>query len=265
MPQMFYPNSYVTGAPSPCAGLSSLCTSGFLYETSNGNSTREAGSFQLRRRLHAGFTASLLYTYAKAIDDSGGTAQNWLNLSAERGLSSFDQRQQLTFPQLQYTSGMGLGGGSLISGWKAAALKEWTFLATPTWGTGSPETPVIAGTLGGTTASVLRPNYTGAALYAAPAGKFLNPAAFAAPAAGQFGDASVGMITGPQKFSMNGSMARTFRVNDRTTLNLSVNANNVLNHVVFGTYGNTISTPTFGVASGANPMRSMTIRADFRF
>ena len=39
------------------------------YMTSNGNSTREAGSIQLRRRLHSGFTASLQYTYAKAIDD----------------------------------------------------------------------------------------------------------------------------------------------------------------------------------------------------
>ena len=40
--------------------------------TSNGNSTRESGSVQLRRRLHNGFTATLLYTYAKAIDDSAG-------------------------------------------------------------------------------------------------------------------------------------------------------------------------------------------------
>jgi trimeric autotransporter adhesin len=271
MPQYFYPNSYLVGTPSPCEGLSSLCTSGFTYETSNGDSTREAGSFQLRRRLHAGFTASVLYTYAKAIDDTntkGQPAQNWLNLSAERGLSSFDQRQQLTFPQLQYTSGMGLGGGSLISGWKAAVLKEWTLFATPTWGTGLPETPLYTGQLGGTTnPSILRPNFTGASLYAAPAGMFLNQAAFAIPAAGEFGNAGVDTITGPQQFSMNGAAQRTFRINDRTTLNLSVNATNVLNHVVFSGWGSTINSQYFGVPNpnSANTMRRMTIRADFRF
>ena len=39
---------------------------GFVYETSNGDSTREAGNLQLRRRLHNGFTANLQYTYAKS-------------------------------------------------------------------------------------------------------------------------------------------------------------------------------------------------------
>ena len=90
--------------------------------TSNGNSTREAGQIQLRRRLHSGFTASLQYTFSKSIDDDavlGGQgasastpdtplgagaassvrnlliAQNWLDLSAERGLSTFDQRHLL--------------------------------------------------------------------------------------------------------------------------------------------------------------------------
>ncbi len=268
--QFFYPNSYPYGGTSPCAGLSSLCTSGFVYEASNANSTRQAGSIQLRRRLHNGFTAQMVYTYAKAIDDTntqGQPAQNWLNLSAERGLSTFDQRQNLAFPQIQYTSGMGLHGGTFLSGWKAAALKEWTFVATPTWGTGLPETPLYNFPLGGTTnQNVQRPNFTGAPLYASQqAGVFLNKAAFAAPAPGQFGDAGVGTITGPAQFSMNGSLQRTFRLSDRVTLNFQVNANNVLNHVVFATYGNTLGTPQFGVASNANTMRKLTMRADFRF
>jgi hypothetical protein len=85
-----------------------------VYRTSNGDSTREAASLQLRRRLRSGFTATVQYTFAKAIDDdaqvgaqghttatsaassdSGGgssgspvIAQNWLNLRGERSLSS---------------------------------------------------------------------------------------------------------------------------------------------------------------------------------
>ncbi len=92
--QEFLPNTYPAGAVNPCPA----CPAGYAYLTSNGNSTREAAQIQLRRRLHNGFTASLQYTFSKAIDDAAlggrgqGTAviaQNWLDLSGERGLSDF--------------------------------------------------------------------------------------------------------------------------------------------------------------------------------
>src|SRR5208283_3606312 len=115
------------------------CPLGFEYETSHGDSTREAGQLQLRRRLRSGFAATLSYTYAKSIDDdaylggvghqtasSGGSAQsaslsspsaaiaqNWRDPKAERSLSSFDQRQLLNVTA-QYTSGQGLEGGTLL-------------------------------------------------------------------------------------------------------------------------------------------------------
>ena len=64
-PQEILPNSYPLGAANPCPS----CPLGFEYETSNGNSIRDAGQLQLRRRLRSGFAASLSYTYAKSIDD----------------------------------------------------------------------------------------------------------------------------------------------------------------------------------------------------
>ena len=85
---------------------------------------------QLRRRLHNGLMANVQYTFAKAIDDStlggrgqGGTliAQNWLDLSGERGLSNFDQRHTVN-ATLQYTTGMGRPA-TPVSGWRGAALK----------------------------------------------------------------------------------------------------------------------------------------------
>ena len=89
--------------------------------TSNGNSTRESGQFQLRRRLHNGFTASAAVHFlegdrrlprwaAKGPGRAIVIAQNWLDLSAERGLSNFDQRHLLNL-QMQYTTGQGIGGG----------------------------------------------------------------------------------------------------------------------------------------------------------
>src|ERR1019366_1595727 len=169
-PQQLLPNTYPVGGVNPCPA----CPSGFIYEASNGNSTRESGQLPLRRRLRAGFTASIDYTFSKSIDDSalgggvGGVsvtnviAQNWLNLSAEKALSNLDQRHLIAF-QMQYTTGQGLGGGTLLSGWRGTAFKEWTIVTTINAGSGLPLNPFVlapAGTTGVT--GSIRPNYTGA-------------------------------------------------------------------------------------------------------
>ena len=69
---------------------------------------------------------------SKAIDNGGvGTlvAQNWLDLAAERGLSSFDARHTVN-AQWQYSTGVGRAGGTLLQGWKGALLKDWTISNT---------------------------------------------------------------------------------------------------------------------------------------
>jgi hypothetical protein len=63
--QEFLPNTYPIGATNPCPS----CPTGFVYRTSNGNSTREAGEVQLRRRLREGLTASVDYTWSKSLDN----------------------------------------------------------------------------------------------------------------------------------------------------------------------------------------------------
>src|SRR5208337_4055511 len=224
--QEFLPNTFPAGAVNHCP----TCPAGFAYLTSNGNSTRESGQVQLRRRLHNGLTATLLYTFSKSIDDdsslggqgvsvttqstpsnpfSSGTvstgtsqgapaiAQNWLDLSAERGLSTFDQRHLLNV-QLQYTTGMGLGGETLLRGRKGRLFKEWTFLTQITVGSGLPETPIYLAAVPGTgVTGSIRPDATGAPVYVAPQGLFLNPAAYTPPATGQWGNAGKDSITGP--------------------------------------------------------------------
>ena len=268
--QEFLPNTFPAGAPDPCPA----CPRGFAYLTSNGNSTRESGQFQLRRRLHSGFTAMLQYTYSKSIDDSalggrgqGGSviAQNWLDLSAERGLSNFDQRQ-LWNVQIQYTTGMGLGGGALVNGWKGALFKEWTVSSQITAGSGLPLTPVYLTAVGGTgVTGSIRPDYTGAPLYAAPSGLSLNPAAYAAPVAGQWGDAGRNSITGPSQFTLNASLARTFRWKDRFHIDLRFDAANALNHVAFTSWSTTVGGAQFGLPTAANAMRIVQTTLRVRF
>jgi len=267
--QAFAPNTYPAGAVNPCP----TCPSGFAYYTSGANSERNSGVLQLRRRLHNGFQAQAQYTYAKAIDDAatlgggalGGLAQNWRDLTGERGPSSGDQRQLLNLA-LQYTSGMGVKGGTLLSGWRGAVAKDWTFLDTINLGTGLPLTPIYASIIPGTGMNgVVRADYSGASLYAAPAGDYLNPAAVFAPPSGQWGNAGVGSMRGPSQFSMSASMQRTFRLNDRFALNARIDANNPLNHVAVTGVNAIITSPQFGWASAVNAMRSVstTLRLTF--
>jgi hypothetical protein len=291
------PNTYPVGAANPCP----TCPLGFVYLTSNGNSTREAGQIQLRRRLSNGLAATLQYTYSKSVDDaaafsgaglvtggpsqSGATplsvglnapastpnpnspsvAQNWLNLGAERGPSTFDQRNLLTFT-MQYTSGEGIRGNALLSGWRGTLLKEWTFAPQLTYGSGLPETPVYLTNVAGTgITGTIRPNYTGVAVNAAPAGLFLNPAAYSAPAPGQWGDAGRDSIIGPAQFSLNASIGRTFRLGSRLDGTWRMDAFNVLNTVTYTSYNTTVTSPLFGLPSQANTMRKLQMSFRVRF
>ena len=281
--QEFLPNTNAPGAVNPCPG----CPVGFAFLTSNGNSTRESGTLQLRRRLRAGLTSTLQYTYSKSIDDDstvGGLgvagvsgcsvcAQDWRNLGGQRGLSNFDQRHVVNF-SWQYTTGMGLGGRTLLSGWRGRFYKEWTFVNSITYGTGLPQTALINEEVPGTGfTGTLRPNTTGASLYNAPNGAFVNLGAFALPAAGQFGNVGRNTITGPAQFSLNASMARSFHLKDRYSLSVEFDANNLLNHATYTSWFTNISAlgidpafnPAFGTAAGVNQMRTIKTIARLRF
>jgi hypothetical protein len=281
--QEFLPNTYPIGAENPCL----TCPAGFTYRTSGGNSAREAGMIQLRRRLRSGFTASLQYTYSKSIDDDsvlGGQgpvtpgsistsstqatpaiAQNWLNLKAERGLSTFDQRHLLNL-QLQYTTGMGLRGGTLLNGWRGTLFKEWTLLSNIAAGSGLPQTPVYLAAVPGTgVTGSIRADTTGQSIYAAPSGLYLNPAAYTAPASGQWGTAGRDSITGPSQFTLNASMARTFRLKTRFNLDARIDSTNLLNHAVFTAWNTTVNSTQFGLPAAANPMRSLQATLRLRF
>jgi hypothetical protein len=201
------------------------------------------------------------------------TAQNWLDLSAERGLSTFDQRNLMN-ATIQYTSGVGLGGGALLTGWRGKVLRRWTATGQITVASGLPETPVYLAAVTGTgVTGSIRPSLTGVPLYAAPAGVHLNPAAYKAPAAGQWGDAGRNSIAGPDQFVFNAQLQRTFRLKDRYNLDVRADSTNLLNHVVFANWNTTLNpgsnpalnSPLFGLPAAANAMRSLQITMRLRF
>jgi hypothetical protein len=192
-------------------------------------------------------------------------AQNWLNLAAERSLSNFDQRHTVSI-QAQYTTGMGVRGGTLVNGWRGALFKQWTFMTQINAGTGLPLTPVYPAPVSGTgVTGPVRPQYTGAPLYGAPGGLFLNPAAFVPPPPGQWGNAGRNSITGPTQFSLNASLGRTFALNDRLSLDVRFDSTNALNHVTFPSWNTTVNNQQFGLPMTANAMRVIQTNLRLRF
>jgi hypothetical protein len=122
------------GATDSCAAASNEAAAPFIYESSEGNSILHAGSVRVRKRMSKGLGISASYVFSKSIDDAssiggGGTVvvQNPFYLPGDRGLSSFDARHNLNL-QLQYSSGTGLAGGTLLNGWRGALVKDWTLL-----------------------------------------------------------------------------------------------------------------------------------------
>jgi hypothetical protein len=265
VPQRILPNTYPAGGADPC----SSCPTGYVYLMSNGNSNRNAGTIEVRRRQRNGIQASVSYTFSKAIDDAGlggsSIAQNWLDLRGERALSNFDQRHLVT-AQVQYPSGMLTKFGTFWDGWRGNVLKEWTLSTQLTAGSGMPLTPVIPVPVSGTgITGSLRPDVTGASLYENSSNRNLNPLAYAAPMPGQWGNAGRNSITGPGQFALNVSLSRTFHLAERVTMDLRVDATNVLNHPTFPRWNTQVTSSQYGLPVNANAMRSLQPSIRVRF
>jgi trimeric autotransporter adhesin len=269
--QASVPNTYPQGAENPCAS----CPAGFVHVTSGGASLRNAAQLIVRRRLHNGLMASAQYTFAKATDDAAtfsnaavspqalSIAQDWRDLHAEQGPSAFDQRHVLSV-QFQFTSGAGDATTLAPGVWKALA-KDWTITSQLTAGTGLPFTPVYFARIGDTGFVGSRPSLTGLPVAPATEGSYANAAAYAVPAAGEWGNAGRNSIRGPRQFSLDASLTRAIPLRGRMSLEARVSATNVLNRVTFAAIETVITHPLFGQPTIANPMRRLQAALRMRF
>jgi hypothetical protein len=233
--------------------------------TTNGTSNRQAGSLRLSRRLGGRVSATVSYTWAKALDNTalgpkgqGAThvAQNWLDLAAERGRSNFDQRHVIT-GTTEFNSGA-------RTPWRWA--RDWSWTVQWAAGSGLPLTPQWLQPVPGT--GVLgswRPDYTGADLYSASGLLRLNPAAYAAPAPGQWGNAGRNVIDGPKQLAVNTALTRVFRTKGRAVWEFRVEAANALNNATFLNWNTVVGNAQFGVPTVGNPMRMVQVLGRIRF
>ena len=129
-----------------------------------------------------------------------------------------------------------------------------------------PQTPIYLIAVPGTgVTGTVRPDLTGADIYAGGAGYYLNSAAFAAPAPGQWGNAGRYSVQGPATLTLDSSVARNFRLRDPLNLDVRVDAANMLNHVVYTGRNAITNSTTFGLPANTNAMRSLQISGRLRF
>jgi len=259
----------------PPSGLQLGNATGFTYDAPTGDSTYNALQTHLMRRFRGGISMNARYNFSKSIDDAssfGGVgstvAQNWLDLAAERGLSSFNRTNVFTMSWV-YTSPFGNPNSRFASGgWAGRLLRNWSLSGGITAESGTPLTARVLGKdvslaqTGGTGSE--RADATGEPV-SSGSGLF-NLAAFTVPPAGQFGNAGRNTIPGPGLVSVNAAFGRSFQFGDtRRRLEFRAEANNVLNQVSYTNYATVVNATNYGLPTAASAMRTLDIVMRFRF
>jgi len=234
---------------------------------------------RLRKRLSKGISLGAYYQYSHSIDDAGsvgGTstvvAQNWQDLAAEEGNSSFDKRHQVTGDYL-YELPFGKDKPFLTGGGVGSKVLEGLSVSgTFTFATGSPLNPIYQASLSeiaSNTAGSERPNRIPGTSLTAGGGsllKWFNTDAFSpvAPVNG-IGNASRNSIRGPGTISNAMSLSKTEQLGDTRSFEIRATANNVFNTVQYSGVDTNVQSATFGEVTSAAAMRSFTFLARFRF
>jgi hypothetical protein len=263
----------------------------FTYESSSGNSVFHAGSIRFRKRLAKGIGLGATYIYSKSIDDAssiggGGVvvAQNPLDISADRGLSSFDQRHNFTGNWI-YDLPFGENRRFLQKGPVSQILAGWQWSGGFTVASGVPLTVRVLGEtldidrgVSGSLRANLVPDES-VHVSDPTTKKWFNTAAFCQPETtinnpmptcvnasdSTYGDAGRNILEGPGQVSVNMSLNKTITIKEYRSLDLRITANNIFNMVYFTSLGTTVNSTTFGEVTGAGTMRRVTVQARFRF
>ena len=249
----------------------------FLWETSAANSTAESGTLRVRKRLQHGFSMNGTYVFSKAIDNAssigGGSmvvAQDAFNISAERGLSNFDQRHRLT---ADYLVELPFGHGKpwlSKNGPAQAVLGDWQWSGDWTFASGTPFTSRVLGNIADVnrgTNGTLRADLTGqpVALANPTTAEWFNTAAFVEPPTGTFGNARRNSIIGPPTMLFNMAFTKAFPMRDNRSLELRAQASNIFNTPQFGAIDTIVNSPSFGQVTSVGTMRTIQFTMRFRF
>jgi hypothetical protein len=248
----------------------------FTDDSSVGNSIFHALTLRATQRFQHGFSMNANYQFSKSIDDSstfGGAgntiAQNWLDLSAERGLSSFDRRHSFDMNWV-LTSPVGTAGSRFSPDMLTTKLlKDWQLSGSWIAQTG---TPLTARLLGSSAIGLAQTGGVGSGraeatgLPVSSVGEFFNRAAFSVPPPGEFGNAGRNTIPGPGRFVADLAFGRSFQLDEsRRRLELRIEAKNAFNIVSFTNINTVVNATNDGLPISAAPMRVIDALVRYRF
>jgi len=205
---------------------------------------------------------------------SSGTsnlAQDPFNLSAERGLSSFNQTHRFTADYV-YELPFGHDRRWLYNNRLLGSIfGDWQWSGDVTIASGLPFTPRLLGSftdVGRGTNGTLRPNVVpgeAIALGNPSIAEWFNTAAFVAPPSGQYGDARRNSISGPGTTSFDMAITKMFPLKEARVLEFRAQATNVFNMPQYTTIDTVVNSPTFGRVTAVGAMRQITLTSRFRF
>ena len=225
------------------------------------------------KRASRGLTFKTNYTFAKALDyNSGGSSNastnqpkailNPYNLALSRGIAAFSLRHAFNANfgyQLPFGQGQRFATG--VTGWLNQLIGGWQWNGIFNIQSGFPFTPQIGANVSGTgdtdnpDVPNWNPNFNGKVISGVEGfkktGRYFDPAAFALPLSGTFGNVSRGSLTGPPLTVIDTSFFKRIRINEQWNLQFRAEAFNVLNHTNFAEPGQVIFTgSTYSSSAG---------------
>ena len=237
-------------------------------DQSNGNSTYNAMQLWLNRRFSKSLAFQIAYTWGHAISDVAltsftNTTSDPFNFRADKGDADLDRRHTFVGNVVYVLPSFkrwGKGANLALGEWQVNAIAS-RFGATPI------DITTGANTLGTSAAVGQRPNYTGAPLYlnTGDSTLHLNPAAFARPAPGQLGTLGKGAVRGMPITTVDFSVAKNWRLEERYGVQFRAEFFNLFNHTNFVGFDTDIRNASFGTLNAAQAPREIQLGVKFTF
>jgi len=236
----------------------SLLTAQIDRKSALGETEYDGATFGLQRNMKDGLLIQGTYTLGRSRDNNAGNGEGseWQNAACgacEWGPSDFDAKHSMAM-NVVYELPFGPGRARMTDGLAGALLGGWDVSAVVMAKSGRPINVTIARTAPDGSDVNQRPNLVpGAEAVTGNTDKWLNLAAFAAPAAGEFGNSPRNGFRGPSSWQFDLSLNKAIRLAGRTSLELRLDGFNLFNIDQYGNPAKDFSTPlTFGVLSPLN-------------
>jgi len=228
------------------------------------------------QRSAANVTFRASYTFSKSLDDASGAGgfyrgpvEDSRDLQRDYGRSDFDLRHRFTI-----TYAWRIPAPTHGPGWLHAVASNWQLNGITTLQTGGPINITLPFDNSGTGEFRDRPNLIGNPhVPFNPLGPYLNPAAFAQPLPGTYGNLGRNAFSGPGLNDFDMSFVKSQRIFGERWLRLRAEFFNIWNHpnfanpsTTFGSGFRLTSTPdSFNPYFGNGSPRNIQLVAEFEF